>query len=402
MGDRYIISPKEYLMMFFFLAVSGGEFFCMAYGRYFIPLFFLLAFWFHTNKYHRIRLFKGARYIFIGLSYMIIHYYLIYPNHVKNTFLPSVIMLFGAYLYLSCYSMPRFKRLYLNTVYVMAFVSIIIWGLVMINVLSPALQSYEDSGIYMFLFHNMGAGRISSRLSGIYWEPGAYQVILNMTFLFYIDDFVNKQIDRSDWKKFGVILVAVLLTISTVAYLFLALLVAYWSFIKLKGKFTLTRLFAVGILSVVAVIGIYNSTAVQGKLQEREQGYESSSYTIRANDNLALLMMISEKPILGWGRDSQEYVKVGEQLGSISFSNGILSMIACLGFPFFFIWLFFLYGGVKRLYPYRNAIILTLFIIFQNSFEDFWWLPVTYSFFFLNADIPVARSMKNVVVVKDN
>ena len=378
--------------MLFFLAVSGGEYFCMAYGRFFIPLFFILSFWFHLKKYHRLRFFKGARYILIGLTYMTIHYFLIYPNHVKNTFIPSVIMLFGAYFYLTCYSMPRFKRLYLNTVYVMAFVSIVIWGLVMLNVITPTTQSIDGVSFNMLLFHNLGAGRISTRLSGIYWEPGAYQVILNMTYLFYIDDIEHKQIDRSDRKKFLVILLAVLLTISTVAYIFLALLVAYWVLLKLKGKFSITRLLVVGVVSVVAVCGIYKSEAVQGKMLEREQGHDGSSYTIRANDNLALLMMISEKPIIGWGRDSREYIKVGEQLGSISFSNGILSMIACLGFLFFFIWTFFLYGGIKRLYPHRNALILVLFVLFQNSFEDFWWLPVTYSFFFLNADIPIIRS----------
>lgn len=385
------IRSIEYLLMFLFLAVSGGEFFCMTYGRFFIPLFFLLAFWFHTTQYHRIRVFKGANYILVGLTYMVIHYFLIYPNHVKNTFLPSVIMLFGSYLFLTTYSLSRFKKVYLNTVYVMAIISFVVLAIANLGLVSPTINYGADPPTYMLFAHNVGRTAVSPRLSGIYWEPGAYQIVLNIVFLLHIKEIIENRIAKKDRKKFIVILVAVLLTVSTAAYIFLAMLVGYWGLMKLKMNFSFSRLILTVFVGAVIGAGIFMSDAVQGKLLEREQGYDSSSYTIRMNDNLALLIMISQKPIIGWGRDSREFIQTGEKFGSIAFSNGVFSMIACLGFPFFFIYVLFLYKGVKGTLPNQKALIIVLLFLFLNCFEDFWWLPVANVFFFLNPDTQAIR-----------
>lgn len=376
------IKQIEYYLMFLFLAVSGGEFYCMTFGRYFIPLFVLCSLGFHIKKYHRVRFFKTARYILIGWAYSAFHYFLLYPNHIKNTFLPSSLMLIGAYLFLSSYSISRFKRIYLNTVYVMAIVSIVILIIVQLGIISPSLNTGEEP-TYMFLTHNLGRTEISRRLAGIYWEPGAYQIILNMVFFLHLNDFISMKINRYDRIKLGVILFAVLLTASTAGYMFLAALLFFLGMIKLKVNFNLGKLLVVIFISAVAFVGLYKSSAIQKKILEKEQAYANSSYSIRLADNVAMYIMISERPIIGWGQDSVDLISTGEKLGARTFSNGILFIIVCLGFPFFFIYLYYLYHGIKRLFPNRNTIFLISLFLFMNSFEVFWFYPAAFILFFL-------------------
>ena len=376
----------DYLMMFLFLAVSGGQYFCIFYGRFFIPIFLLLSLYYHFRRYHGIKYFTSLWYILIGCSYSTIHYLLIYPDHEKNTFIPSILMLIAAYLFLSSLTLSRFRRLYLNTVSVMAAISIFIFLIVEGGLVSPSVYSKGGLTSVMFLFHHMGNPSLFGRLAGIYWEPGAYQIVLNMVFILYSDVIIKREIGKSLRIKFLIILIAVLLTKSTAGYLMILALLSYWGGGILMKHFSLQKIIMVVSVGVAASWFIYNSDAVQKKISQRELGYANSSYTIREADNMAMLKMISERPIEGFGIDSKDFIYRGTRLGSRTYSNGVLLMIVCLGIPFFIFYLFFIIMGIKRLYPNNSFLLILFLFLFINSFEVFWFYPVAFILHFLRED----------------
>ena len=54
-------------------------------------------------------------------------------------------------------------------------------------------------------------------------------------------------------------------------------------------------------LSLVLIMGLIFSPAVQTKVAQSQDVSEKSSFVVRLADNLALCQMISESPLIGFG-----------------------------------------------------------------------------------------------------
>ena len=378
-GMNQIKKFSTYFLFLLFLAVSGGLYFYIINGRYFVSAFFALSFIAHIAKYNGIS-FKENKLFFIAvIIYQLINYALINTQHIGNTFLPQLLLFISSYFFISLFSINEFKRYYLNSVTIMAITAIIIYLGYTFGSLNVASIWDGTRDMDMCYYHRV----IGKRLSGIYWEPGAMQIPLNMALLLYIKEIVSWEIKRKDIWKFAIIVIAVIMTISTAGILWLCLFMAYFAIYRLKSRRISVKAAILIFVLCSGAVAVYNSDMVQDKLQMRTES-SASSMEIRAADNRGLLVLISERPLWGWGIDSKSRARRNEELNNLTSSNGILAMTSQLGILFLLFWAYFLIKKMKQFYQGEMIIGAFLLFLFLNAFEVYWYFPVALVFHFID------------------
>lgn len=76
------------------------------------------------------------------------------------------------------------------------------------GVLTPVHTERSGRYFLMIAFHNFGWGWLFHRLAGIYWEPGAYQIILNSVLLLYFKEITSLELEKKLIKNIFVIVIA--------------------------------------------------------------------------------------------------------------------------------------------------------------------------------------------------
>lgn len=366
----------EYFTTLLLFFVSGGAYFYMQKGIIFVPLYFLTCFY-YANRWGK--LFyknKSNHYLLIYLIWSSISFYIIYPSHSEsaNQFYTIALMLIGTYWFFSNITFNRFKKLYLDTCAILASISIIVYILAHLG-LAP-ITIVKDS-LYSF-FHCVGWVAISERLFGIYWEPGVYQIVLNVSLFMYLNELANLSINKNQKIKLIIIIITLLLTRSTAGYLNLAILVGLILFRSKKLRSNLFILTSTCILACTAIFYLYNSPVVQKKFDQK--GKEGTSYEVRLADNIAMLIMTSEKPLTGYGLSSKDYDKRADELGNLTSSNGILAMSAMFGIPFLIVYLYYMTKGVKRIIKGFVANLCLPLIILFHCTEVYFYFPIALIF----------------------
>lgn len=378
-GMNQIKKFSTYFLFLLFLAVSGGLYFYIINGRYFVTAFFALSFIAHIAKYNGIS-FKENKLFFIAvIIYQLINYSLINTQHIGNTFFPQLLLFVSSYFFLSIFSIDDFKRYYLNSVTIMTITAIIVYlgytyGLLSISNIWDGTRDMD-----MCYYHRV----IGKRLSGIYWEPGAMQIPLNMTLLLYMKEIIYWQINKKDIWKFILIVVAVILTVSTAGLLWICLFMAYFAFKRLQTRRISVKTATLIILLCGGSVVLYFSDMVQDKLLMKSDS-SAASMQIRAADNLGQLVLISEKPIFGWGIDSKEMSRRNEEINNITNSNGIFALTSQFGIVFLLFWLYQLIIKMKRFFNNEMLIGALFLFLFLNAFEVYWYFPVALIFHFLD------------------
>lgn len=145
---------------------------------------------------------------------------------------------------------------------------------------------------------------------------------------------------------------------------------------------SIVKTFLVSILLAPVYVGIfyllYSSKPIQDKL-EQSKSDSRSSYTIRYADNMALMQMISEKPLFGYGLGTREFNTRSLQLDNETSSNGDLFFAALFGIPFY---LFVLLQCAVRAKDFNlPRWLFVLFFILFNIAECFLYYPLVFLFF---------------------
>ena len=221
------------------------------------------------------------------------------------------------------------------------------------------------------------------RNTGLFWEPGAFQLVANL-YLFYCIKF-NKNI-----TKVLLAIFAVVSSLSTSGLMILLINVAYFFYTKWKEKkIKLLNVLLVLFVTIVFIPIISNNT--KDKVNE-----ENTSGIVRLRDYYIGLDLIKEKPLLGHGvfdskyllsksyvknwesnLFSNEYLEISGDMGG-GYTNGFLGLIAWYGIPISFILYFFYF---KNKFIDDNVIERILF----NSIPLFSLVtePISYTSLFL-------------------
>lgn len=375
------ISKLDIIATIMLLLMSGTIYFYILYGNIFIPLYFLFGVFFYKNK-TKIKVNKtNVKFILLWMMYFFTNYFIINPNHTAGI-IPGVIVVLisvGSYCIISKLKYSVFKYLILRIVALLAIVSITHFILYEMGVFVPKFIVTDNGFFYVSFLHRHMYGR----LSGMYWEPGVYQIILNFTLILYIKDMVKGNITHREKLMLYTIMLASVLTGSTVSYFVLCIFVVSYIIITYSNsKITprmLFRLFSLCAVGIVAIFIMLNSSAVQNKLAQ--EGHENTSYDIRMNDNLALLQMIQEKPFIGWGITTKEYATRSKQLDNRTASNGPLAFATYYGIIVAGIFFIIMYNNIKRFHIGLPSFIAFAIIMFMISFENFMMFPLMFTMY---------------------
>ena len=92
--------------------------------------------------------------------------------------------------------------------------------------LLPEEESHGLKQVALQIFViNCGEGSNIYRLSSIYWEPGQLQIVIFFVLMLFADELADLTKVRDNLRKFSPMLVALFFTLSTTAYLTLAIFV---------------------------------------------------------------------------------------------------------------------------------------------------------------------------------
>lgn len=366
----------EYYITLLMFLVSGGAFFYMQKGIIFVPLYFLSSFYYAKKWGKLYRRNKSNFYLFYYLIWCSFSFYIIYPSHSEsaNQFYTIILMLIGTYWFFSNITFKRFKILYLDICTFLAAISIIVYILVHLGI--APITIVKDS-LFSFL-HCVGWIDVSERLFGIYWEPGVYQIVLNVALFMYLNELANLSLNKKQKVKLIIIIITLLLTRSTAGYLNLAILVGLIIFRSNKIRSNIFILIMTSFLACLAIFYLYNSPVVQKKFEQKDK--EGTSYEVRLADNIGMLIMTSEKPLIGYGLSSKDYEQRADELGNLTSSNGILAISAMFGLPFLFIYLYFMTKGVKRIIKGFVAYLCLPLIILFHCTEVYFYFPIALIF----------------------
>lgn len=203
------------------------------------------------------------------------------------------------------------------------------------------------------------------RLSGLFWEPGAYQIYLNWGLFLYIFE------ERGSKKDLFVLLISILLTQSTSGYciaaLLMVVLISKTNYLSKKSRALL------GIGGII-VASVFSAFVIYKKIQKTGNDIYGSAF-LRFSDIKNGISILFRHPLIGIGFGNEMQFMELDAHGRGS-SNGLISYTYMTG----------IVGLVMALYPFLKNLCGTLhkqrqwvwiiMIIIFNSTEPIYNLPI--------------------------
>ena len=215
-----------------------------------------------------------------------------------------------------------------------------------------------------------------SRLCGLSFEPGVFQIILIYTLLFLSTELRSFKFAKLQWFYLFMIFTSIILTKSTMGYLSLGLVITYW-IVTSKVKKHVLKGIASFVILLVAIFLIYNSSVVQDKFTEANG---NESLTVRILDANAAYQMIKLHPIIGNGLDTNQWHYLSKLYGNITNSNGVLSIMSRLGVLWLIFFIMYAVKGKKQRDSKGIMLLYLLCIISPLLNEDICYTPIAYMF----------------------
>lgn len=373
----------DYFIVALFTVVSGGVLFYIEYGELFVPIFFLFSLLYFVKDNPKIYYFNkidrrknyNLFFILTVMIYFIFNSLINMKNQIHfNEIIIFVLFLFGSYFTISSMTLKKFVKIFLNIMAVLCVLSIIIWGLGYLGVLPYQKKEINDTVYCLFLYHNLGWDYVQNRNSSIFWEPGIYQIFLNVSIALIL--FTKNKYNGKDLILLGLFLLGVITTKSTTGYLvtLVILFVKLLSYIK-KYKNNAIIYLAILVIMVIGVVVVINTPTIANKFS-----LDNYSFGVRIRQNLMSLELMKNKLFFGYGINSltlQELML--NDYGLKSNSNGLFVYVLYFGIPMLLIY-------IVKFLKNRNfkSNIKLMFIIWLmiNMTEYFLIFPLAYIFIF--------------------
>ena len=252
------------------------------------------------------------------------------------------------------------------------------------------LTKIPDTNTYSFFvfFGTENLGDLFSRSQGIFWEPGVFQVYLNI-FLF-ISLFLTK---KPNIFLVTIILISVLLTLSTTGIVVSFLLISYHSFISIKFKL---KNLLYTILFLPLIIGLFNLTINQA--EEKLSGEKSGSFLARNYDTLTGFNLAINNP-WGIGFSTIKYQEIARKdifnlSPGLETDRGNTNSVATLFYSTGILW-----GFIILYFMYKQSLFMKHKILFYVSILLFLFTePLLYTPFFILILLSGTISSKKLLV----
>lgn len=348
----------DYILLTFFILISGGSF---TYGMFsnWAYLLFPVVLFLYIKRGYKVN--GKMLSVVIAFAVLFAMQAFMWNGPVTSIIQPTLqvftLLLFARIIY------PNFNRIFVNIILFFAITSLIIWCISMVPAgynfmfsLSQSLPQYgvenlwevRDLGETMYTCYFFSYGTIESNIDivrnyGPFWEPGRFTIFLTIALMIRL--YNNPKFDR----KNIILLLADITTFSTTGYIALAILfVGYIATLKksVGTKFVFIAIIAIAIHQMLKLDFMSDKISDQmNDLQNTDSRFGAMAYHF---------MQISQSPIIGFGSHLNKAFNVLE----IS-PNGWTSYMRYVGIPMFIAMMVFLYKGTKAYIHNNNRLMST-------------------------------------------
>lgn len=244
-----------------------------------------------------------------------------------------------------------------------SFISNILFMLCVLGVDVPTIES-KTHGTLSFYYLGSAAftevyGLSGYRNYGIFWEPGLYQIYLNLSLIYFF--YVKSPFFKRRWLIVIYLLFSIYTTGSTTGLFLAAFIVGYYIFFNSR-----MGLFVKGIF-ILAVLSIASAAIIPYLMDNLTIKMGSASYEMRMNDLTFGYNVFMSKPIFGYGIANDIYTSMystffGEERGD---SNGILNVLINFGIVGFIAYIRWLYRFAKASNSFFDGRVAILIFVWS-------------------------------------
>lgn len=232
----------------------------------------------------------------------------LYNGTKAETIISRVLPIIVGYCIAESYGFRYFVKAFEKVLYPLACISLVVYGICaiapgIIQIL-PTFSNENDLRIYTVGFcsvlSNVGLRGYLSRMSSIFWEPGAYAIYLCLGLLFHC--FYSKQVEI---KKIVIYCLGIVTTFSTTGMIGLVEIMLIYLLVKKEHVNRILKTFASVFMVIILSFFIFASESVLyntyfSKIFNRE-GTAITRYSSMING----LQIALEHPLLGLGRQTE-------------------------------------------------------------------------------------------------
>jgi hypothetical protein len=289
---------------------------------------------------------------------------LVNPSFASNTFLVFFTILTSSLIFSYVVPYDRFAQGFYTFVKFLMIMSLVRYLVLFLNVPSvlPDFTSiigrHYKNFIFFSIYNEEGIFLTKLRNNGLWWEPGAFQVIVNIAF---IHGLIIRKIKNKDYVLFS----AVILTTASTAGLIIFSILSIVFFSKKKRVKTIILLF-------IIVLIVFSTTDYYSQTIQSKATLDNISSKSRFNAASLAIKIFLDNPIIGSGFgnvDVRKQYMLSNEFGTGS--NGFLLILANMGLLAMIIYKPLIFPIQFRRFSTINKILLSssmIMIFFTQNF----------------------------------
>ena len=317
--------------------------------------------------------------------------YVFHSSPTDNALFSIIFFAFGAAFLNSVIGWNVFRNRLLHCANVILGISLVVHFLHSFGIIGASpyhFKTGEDYVMSLLIFHTEW-GEISTpigriyRFSSVFWEAGQAQIVVFFILMLFTDD-LKKHLFNLIYilKKYGILIVAILLTGSTTGYLVFMIYGIWLILFSSASKKTKILLPFFLLVATAFAFLIFTSSVVQEKISQSSSYSEVNSFTIRMADNLACLRAAKENPIVGLGYNTPILFTTLSKYGSLTSSNGILRAMSAFGILVISFILYIMGKRIRQMNFGIPSILLLSCLILAQCNEYFMFFPYLFIYLF--------------------
>mgnify|MGYP000186413414 CR=1 FL=1 len=322
------------------------------------------------------------------LCILLFHALVTYRDKIDNNMFIFVITIFVLFIFCSNINIADYKKMYIYFMIAEVLLSLVCFLVCWFGKMNT-LPGYDEvivrySGgyniIYLTPYYTIGwlsTGGFFYRNAGIFWEPGAHAIYIDLALLFLLDATDLKKSTTHRKLEIVILILGILTTLSTTGYIVLTLSFLYYA-TKSKKRKDVKR----NILVIIVTFMFLIITALYGDVFDKII-YRQGSFGTRYTDTVEGAKLVLSNWLFGKGmfNNISDALK---KVGINNISNGFIELMIRLGIPLTMTYALMFHKGIKRMFGAKELGIFILdiiFLIYLNS-ESISTFPVIMIFFF--------------------
>lgn len=263
--------------------------------------------------------------------------WVLYPNAIFQLQyrIVLIVLFYGMVRYCTIRNIDILEIFY-NIIFVIAFYTIIFYIIIgFLKIRMPYSMMHIPGGVYYKNYFNLFYSysiKTIPRICGLFWEPGVYQIYLNLGLFCYL------KLEKKNLFQLSVLISNILFTQSTTGYMIATILcgviIIRSKYFSRNSKIILKLM--VPIFSVVLVLLVYS-------IKKLTTNISGDSYNVRIMDISNSLKLFMKSPLVGLGfYNTNEFMRLndfkrGNSNGLLTwlYTTGIIGMVFAL-YPFFY------------------------------------------------------------------